>query len=53
MLATGDDDYRKPSTGMWDLFCGTLNGGVQPGGHVGPWGLNGICHLHAISYDAI
>lgn len=32
MMATMDDNYRKPSTGMWDLMCSRLNGGVVPGG---------------------
>ena len=31
MLATGADDLRKPSTGMWEIMCRDHNGGVKPG----------------------
>lgn len=31
MLATGKDEFRKPSTGMWDLMSSELNGGVEIG----------------------
>ena len=42
MMATMDDNYRKPSTGMWDLMCSRLNGGVVPGGF-GVWKKCGEC----------
>lgn len=31
MLATGTDDLRMPSTGMWEIMCRDHNGGVHPG----------------------
>lgn len=31
MIATMDDHNRKPNTGMWDVMCSRLNGGVAPG----------------------
>jgi histidinol phosphatase-like enzyme len=30
-LATGDDDLRKPGTGMWELLCKEYNGSIEPG----------------------
>lgn len=30
LLATGDDENRKPGVGMWEFWCSKLNGGVQP-----------------------
>lgn len=30
LLATNKDEYRKPSTGMWDFFVNNLNKGVVP-----------------------
>ena len=29
-IATSDDTYRKPSTGMWDFMVKQLNGGTSP-----------------------
>lgn len=29
-LAAGQDEYRKPQTGMWDFFSRHCNGAVQP-----------------------
>lgn len=29
-MATLEDDFRKPGTGMWDFFCSNCNGDVQP-----------------------
>ena len=31
MLATTKDQYRKPSTGMWEVFVENGNGAVKPG----------------------
>lgn len=29
MVSCGDDEFRKPCTGMWDYFIKNLNGGIQ------------------------
>ena len=29
LVATSEDHYRKPNTGMWDYFVKNLNGGVK------------------------
>ena len=31
LMATQDDDFRKPNTGMWTFFVESLNDGVAPG----------------------
>ena len=31
LMATAEDDFRKPNTGMWTFFVEHLNGGVAPG----------------------
>ena len=31
LMATQEDDYRKPNTGMWRFFVDELNGGAAPG----------------------
>ena len=31
MMATNKDQYRKPSTGMWEFVVENGNGAVQPG----------------------
>lgn len=31
LMATAEDDFRKPKTGMWTFFVEHLNGGVAPG----------------------
>ena len=30
LMATQDDDFRKPNPGMWTFFVEHLNGGVAP-----------------------
>ncbi len=31
LMATAEDDFRKPNTGMWKFFVEHLNDGVAPG----------------------
>jgi hypothetical protein len=31
LMATQEDDYRKPNTGMWRFFVDELNAGAVPG----------------------
>ena len=37
LMATRDDEFRKPNAGMWTFFVEHLNGGVEPGARPVCW----------------
>ena len=43
LMATQDDDCRKPKSGMWTFFVDHLNGGVAPSARPAPLGFLALC----------